>query len=134
MSNRSLAVLVGAALLAGTLGCGPGGPERHPRSAEDEELRSRSDARMGPLRVVWDHTEEFRACYEDARRMHSDLVLKATIDIAVDNNGRVTRAYLTSAKPVDDSLKKCLLRVAEAIKFPPSGEAFAVKPAIVFQP
>ena len=132
MSNRSLALLLGVAVVAGTLGCGPTG--RKPRSADDEEGRSKNDARMGPLRTVWDHTEEFRACYDEARRMHADLVLKSTIDIAVDEKGRVTRAFVTTAKPIDDSLKKCFVRVAEGIKFPPSGEAFTVKPAMVFQP
>ncbi len=132
MTIRSFAWLRGMAVLAGTLGCGPGTGERKPRSADDEEAKSRSDARMGPLKTVWDHTAEFKACYEEARRMHSDLVLKATIDISVDGKGRVTRAWVSTAKPIDDSLKKCLQRVAEGIVFPASGEAFTVKPAIVF--
>ena len=130
MSNRSLAWLLGVAVAVGVLGCGPTG--RPARSADDEEGKSKNDARWAPLRVVWEHTEEFRACYDEARRVHSDLVLKSTIDMAVDEKGRVTRAFVTSGKPLDDSLKKCLQRVAEGIKFPPSGEAFTVKPAIVF--
>ncbi|MBI5478288.1 MAG: hypothetical protein HY906_05490 [Deltaproteobacteria bacterium] len=134
MSNRSLALLLGSALLAVTLGCGPSGPERRPRSADDEEKQSRSDARMGPLRTVWDYTPKFKECYDEARRVHSDLVLRATIDIEVDGKWRVTRTYLSTAKPIDDSLKKCLLRVAEGIVFPASGESFKVRPAIVFQP
>ncbi len=134
MTNRSFAWLLGVAVLAGTLGCGPSTGERKPRSADDEEGKSRSDARMGPLKTVWDHTPQFKACYDEARRMQSDLVLKATIDMSVDGKGRVTRAWVTTAKPIDDSLKKCLVRVAEAIAFPASGESFTVKPAIVFQP
>ncbi len=134
MSNRSLAWLLGVAVVAGVLGCGPAAGERKPRSADDEETKSRSDARMGPLRTVWDHTAEFKACYDEARRVHSDLVVKATIDITVDGKGRVTRSWVSTAKPIDDSLKKCLQRVADSIVFPPSGESFNVKPAFVFQP
>ena len=134
MSNRSFAWLLGMALVVGTVGCGPSGPERRPRSADDEEKSSKSDARMGPLKTVWEHTPQFKACYDEARRTNSDLVLKATIDISVDGKGRVTRAWVSTAKPIDDSLKKCLVRVAEGIAFPPSGDAFTVKPAIVFQP
>jgi hypothetical protein len=134
MPNRSLALLLGAALLAGVLGCGPSGPTRRPRSADDEERQSKSDARMGPLRTVWEHTSKFKACYDDARRTQSDLVIRITVDIAVDGKGRVERAFVTSAKPIDDTLKKCLARVAEGITFPPSGDSFSVKPAFVFQP
>jgi hypothetical protein len=134
MTHRSFAMLLGAALIAGTLGCGPSGPERRPRSADDEEKQSKTDARMGPLRTVWDHTPKFKECYDEARRLHSDLVLRATIDIEVDGKGRVTRAYVSTAKPIDDSLKKCLVRVAEGIVFPASGDSFRVRPAIVFQP
>jgi hypothetical protein len=132
MTNRSLAGLLGVAVLTGALGCGPGTGERKPRSADDEEAKSKSDARMGPLRTVWDHTAEFKACYDEARRTQSDLVLKATIEITVDGKGRVTRAWVSTAKPVDESLKKCLQRVAEGIAFPASGEAFTVRPAFVF--
>jgi hypothetical protein len=134
MSNRSLALLLGTALLAGTMGCGPSGPERRPRSADDEDKQSKTDARTGPLRVVWDQTPKFRECYDEARRTQSDLVLRVTLDMSVDAKGRVNRVYLSSAKPIDESLKKCLVRVAEGIVFPPSGDAFTVKPAIVFQP
>jgi hypothetical protein len=134
MSTRSLALLVGAALLAGTLGCGPDAPQRRPRTAEDEETKVKSDARMGPLRTVWDSTDKFKACYDDARRMQSDLVVRATIEIVVDGKGRVTRSFVTSAKPLDESLKKCFIRVAEGISFPPSGDSFTVRPAFVFQP
>jgi hypothetical protein len=134
MTNRSLTWLLGVAVVAGLLGCGPTAGGRKPRSADDEEAKSKSDARMGPLRTVWDHTEEFKACYEEARRMKSDLVVKATVEIAVDEKGRVSRAFVTTAKPIDESLKKCMVRVAESIKFPPGGEAFTVKPAFVFQP
>jgi len=132
MSNRSLAWLLGVAVVAGVLGCGPSGAR--PRGAEDEELKSKNDARYAPLRIVWQHTEEFKACYDEARRSRSDLVLRSTVDMAVDEKGRVTRAFVTTAKPVDESLKKCMVRVAEGIKFPPSGEAFTVRPSFVFQP
>jgi hypothetical protein len=134
MTHRSLALLLGAALLAGTLGCGPSGPQRRARTADDDEKQSKTDARTGPLRTVWDQTPKFKDCYDEARRTQSDLVLRVTLDISVDGKGRVTRAFLSSAKPIDDSLKKCLVRVAEGIAFPPSGESFTVKPAIVFQP
>ncbi len=134
MTIRSLAWLLGVAVLAGTLGCGPSTGERKARSADDEEKKEKSDARMGPLKTVWDNTPRFKECYDEARRTQSDLVLKATIDISVDAKGRVTRAWVSTAKPIDDSLKKCLVRVAENIVFPASGEAFTVKPAIVFQP
>jgi hypothetical protein len=134
MSIRMIALLLGAALLAGTLGCGPSGPQRRARTADDEETKSRSDARLGPLKTVWDQTDKFKACYEDARRSQSDLVVRVTIDIAVDGKGRVNRAFVSSAKPIDDSLKKCLVRVAEGIVFPPSGDSFTVRPAFVFQP
>jgi hypothetical protein len=134
MSNRSLGVLLGAALLAGVLGCGPSGGERKPRTADDEEKQSKTDARTGPLRTVWDQTPKFRECYDEARRTQSDLVLRATLEISVDGKGRVGRVYLSSAKPLDESFKKCLVRVAEGIAFPPTGDSFVVKPAIVFQP
>jgi hypothetical protein len=133
MSNRSFAWLLGVALIVGTAGCGPD-PGRRPRSADDEEKQSKSDARMGPLRTVWEHTDKFKACYEDARRTRSDLVVKATVEIAVDEKGRVTRAFVTTAKPIDDTLKKCMVRVAEGITFPAGGESFTVRPAFVFQP
>jgi hypothetical protein len=134
MSNRSFAWLLGLALVVGTVGCGPSGPERRPRSADDEEKKEKTDARFGPLRTVWDHTPEFKACYDEARRTSPDLVLKATIDISVDGKGRVQRAFVSTAKPIDESLKKCLVKVAESIAFSASGDGFTVKPAIVFQP
>jgi hypothetical protein len=134
MTIRSLAWLLGVAVLAGTLGCGPSTGARKPRSADDEEKKEKSDARMGPLKTVWDQTPKFKACYDEARRTQSDLVLKATIDISVDGKGRVTRAFVSTAKPIDESLKKCLVRVAEGIVFEPTGDSFTVKPAIVFQP
>ena len=134
MSNRSLALLLGAALVAGALGCGPSGPERRPRSADDEEKQSKTDARTGPLRTVWEQTPKFRECYEEARRADSGLQIRVTLEISVDGKGRVTRVYLSSAKPIDESLKKCLVRVAEGVVFPASGDSFTVKPAFVFQP
>jgi hypothetical protein len=134
MSNRVLGVLLGAALLVGVLGCGPSGGERPARTADDEEKQGKTDARIGPLRTVWDHTPKFRECYDEARRTQSDLVLRSTLEITVDGKGRVSRVYLSSAKPLDESLKKCLVRVAEGIAFPPTGDSFVVKPAIVFQP
>ena len=102
MTNRSLAWLLGVALVAGTLGCGPDGGGRRPRSAGDEETKSKNDARMGPLRVVWNHTEEFRACYNEARRTNADLVLKSTIDMAVDEQGRVLWAKVYPMKELPD--------------------------------
>ena len=134
MPKRMFAVLVGAAICAGMLGCGPSGGERRARSADDEEKKARDDVRTGPLRTVWEHTSKFRECYDEARRMDSGLVLRSTLEIFVDGKGRVTRVYASSAKPLDESLKKCLVRVAEGISFPPSGDSFTVKPAIVFQP
>jgi hypothetical protein len=131
MSIRSLVLVLCAALVGGTLGCGPSGGGRRARTADDEE---KADARGGALRTVWEHTPKFRACYDDARRLQSDLVLRSTLDISVNGKGRVTRVFVSSAKPLDDSLKRCLTRVAEDITFPPTGESFSVKPAIVFRP
>jgi len=134
MPKRVFAILAGAAICAGMLGCGPSGGERRARSADDEEKKARDDVRTGPLRTVWEYTPKFRECYDEARRMNPDLVLRSTLEISVDAKGRVSRVYCSSAKPIDDSLKKCLIRVAEGITFPASGDSFTVKPAIVFQP
>jgi hypothetical protein len=134
--RRILAVGLGALLLAGVVVACGASPQRKPRSAggdDDDAPAAGKDG--GMLRLVWAQEPRFHECYEEARRAKPDLVMRVSLIMNVTADGRVDYIAVTSGSgELDPKLKECLTGIARDIKFPATGKAFKLTPAVVFRP
>ncbi|HEY3357318.1 MAG TPA: hypothetical protein VGQ83_28975 [Polyangia bacterium] len=133
--RRTITVGVGALLLVGLLGaCGASAPPRSRSAGEDDDDSTAGGKSGGMLRVVWAEEAKFRECYDEARRAKPDLIMRVSLIMSVTGEGRVDRVSLTAAQDLDAKLKECVTGVAQAIRFPGTGKAFTLRPAVVFRP
>jgi hypothetical protein len=132
--TKGLAALSGAGVLgSGTAGSGAvrGVPVRVPR--RPSKIQGQID-RDALARVINEHVNEMRACYERALLKDANLGAgKVTLEWTIDESGSVSDISTKMSTVKNNEVVSCLLDVVRALKFPkPEGGVVIVSYPILF--
>jgi len=90
-----------------------GGTRSHDRLADTGTAMARSFRKQ---------SKALRACYEKELKKSSSLTSKLTLNLVVDQAGKVLTAAVSDSRASNPSLEKCLVAAGKRLRFPPTDE------------
>ena len=110
-------------------------PEKEPTSPYADQKQGFMDKDV-VRRVVKQHISAVTACYEKALLTDPTFACSVKTEFIIGRDGTVQRAEITTAKPQNPALERCVEGVLSRMVFPPpeGGGIVVVRYPFIFKP